>query len=339
LRQLLWRVLLGIMGRLSNFFGWRNPGPTDPPAPVCRPVHRHEIESGLRLILADESGLASDEAVLDFLAVAVQRQMDLNQMWVAQSGKRITWALLPVANPGKTVLMLTPPNLLPGTTPQAVRALTRIVCEHWRARGVQLAQFLLPPGDSVLQQTYVSSGFETLAELLYLQRTAGKVVDVGLGNGFKLHNYTPATHNDFAEAIGRSYEGSLDCPGLNGRRHIDDVIAGHQGTGAFEPSAWHVLVKDGRPCGVLILSPAQHNEVVELVYLGLTPECRGQGLGDALMRLAGNEVRRLERRELSLAVDAANAPAVALYYRHGLRRVGSRLALLRDLHTPTPSLH
>ena len=36
---------------------------------------------------------------------------------------------------------------------------------------------------------------------------------------------------------------------------------------------------------------------------------------------------------LSLAVDAGNAPALKLYFRHGLRRVGARLALIRDLRS------
>ena len=35
--------------------------------------------------------------------------------------------------------------------------------------------------------------------------------------------------------------------------------------------------------------------------------------------------------QLSLALDSRNAPAAKLYYRHGMRRVGSRLAMLRDL--------
>jgi len=55
------------------------------------------------------------------------------------------------------------------------------------------------------------------------------------------------------------------------------------------------------------------------------------------MRLAQHEVRRLDRRELSLAVDSRNGPALKLYFRHGLKRVGSRLALLRDLHPAAPT--
>jgi ribosomal protein S18 acetylase RimI-like enzyme len=34
---------------------------------------------------------------------------------------------------------------------------------------------------------------------------------------------------------------------------------------------------------------------------------------------------------LSLAVDSKNAPALKLYHRHGLSRICTRLALIRDL--------
>jgi ribosomal protein S18 acetylase RimI-like enzyme len=321
------------VARLSEYFGWRERVGIDPPRVACRPVRKQEIEAALRLILADENGLAGDEAVLDFLAIAVQRQMDLNQIWVAKVGQQMVWALLPMASPGRTMLLLTPPLLFGGTPVEAPRMLAEAVCAHWRNLGVQLAQLLLPPGDAALQTAYGAGGFEVLAELIYLQRAVGREAEVGLAAGFKLHNYSERMHQLFAEAIVRSYEGSFDCPTLNGRRNIEDVIAGHKGTGVFDPTAWHVVSRDGRACGVLILSPAPHNEVVELVYLGLAPEARGQGLGDALMRLAMTETQRLERSELSLAVDARNLPALRLYYRHGLRRVASRVALLRDLRS------
>jgi len=37
--------------------------------------------------------------------------------------------------------------------------------------------------------------------------------------------------------------------------------------------------------------------------------------------------------ELTLAVDSRNAPAMKLYFRHGLKRVGSRSAMIRDLRS------
>jgi ribosomal protein S18 acetylase RimI-like enzyme len=320
------------MPRLSNFFRSRDPViSTDL---IYRPVERQEIESALRLILVTDEGLASDQAVLDFLSFAMQRKIDLNEIWIAQMGNRIAWALLPISSPGRTMLLFTP-NRLPQATPvDAVRNLTERVCEHWRQREMHLAQFLLDPAEREIQNLYLNCGFQTLAELIYLSRIVrGNGLPVALPRGFELTTYSRATHPAFADAIQQSYEGSLDCPALNGKRNIDDVIAGHKAAGAFEPSLWYMLSENGQARGVLILSPSNYTDAIELVYLGLVPAARKRGLGDVLMRLALESVTLQQRGELSLAVDSKNHPAMQLYFRHGLKRVGSRVAMVRDLRT------
>jgi ribosomal protein S18 acetylase RimI-like enzyme len=326
------------MPRLSNFFRSRDPViSTDL---VYRRVERQEIESALRLILVSDEGLASDQAVLDFLSFAMQRKIDLSEIWIALMGNRIAWALLPISSPGRTMLLFTP-NRLPRATPiHAVRQLTDRVCEHWKLHDMHLAQFLLDPAEKEIQRLYAGCGFETLAELLYLSRTVrGEVPAVSLPDGFTLTTYSRPAHEAFASTIQQSYEGSLDCPALNGKRHIDDVIAGHKAAGAFEPSLWYLLSEQGAARGVLILSPSNYTDAIELVYLGLVPAGRRRGLGDVLMRLALEAVTLQHRTELSLAVDSRNLPAMRLYYRHGLKRVGSRLAMVRDLRSlSTPDL-
>lgn len=304
-----------------------------PAGPItCRPVQRPEIESALRLILADDAGLASDAAVLDFLAFALQRKIDVNQIWIAETGNRIYWALLPIASPGRTMLLFTP-NRLPRATPvAAVQQLTEAICRHWGTQGMQLAQFLLDPQEQAIRDLYVGSGFESLAELIYLQKSVAGATTPALPEGMNILPYESGTHARFARTILRTYENSLDCPSLNGRRSIDDVILGHQATGLFDGSLWHLLIEQNEERGVMLLSPSQHSESIELVYLGLCPEARHRGLGDWFMKLAMSAVANRQRKELSLAVDSKNVPALRLYYRHGLKRIGSRLALVRDLH-------
>jgi len=63
----------------------------------------------------------------------------------------------------------------------------------------------------------------------------------------------------------------------------------------------------------------------------LTPAARGRRLGELMMRQALAVTARRRQPRLCLAVDAENVPALKLYYRHGMRRVGSKLALMRDL--------
>lgn len=317
------------MASLSNFFRPRDPlgsGQVE-----CRQVQRPEVESALRLILADNDGLAGDEAVLDFLAFAMQRKIDVNQTWVAIAGNRVVWALLPITSPGRTMLLFSP-NRLPGGTPlRAVKQLTDAVCAHWGSHDMHMAQFLLESQQREICDLYTSCGFETLAELLYLVKPIHQAVDFALPAGMHLLPYEPATHALFAKTILRSYENSLDCPALNGRRGIEDIIAGHKAAGHFDPFMWHLLMEKDQPMGVVILAPSQNHDAVELVYLGLAPEARGRGVGDCMMRLAINTVLKQQRSELSLAVDSRNTPALRLYYRHGMHRVGSRLALVRDL--------
>ena len=177
---------------------------------------------------------------------------------------------------------------------------------------------------------------QTLETLAYA--VAGSLVFywAQLPGGLMWLEYSPQTHPLFARAIGESYEYSLDCPGLNGLRDIQDVMAGHKATGDFDPAAWFVLVNQDVPLGAMLLSRIPRTDAVELVYLGLTPDSRGRGLADLLMRQALWATAWMNRSRLTLAVDSQNAPALKLYYRHGMQRTGSKIALMRDLR-PEPS--
>jgi ribosomal protein S18 acetylase RimI-like enzyme len=50
-----------------------------------------------------------------------------------------------------------------------------------------------------------------------------------------------------------------------------------------------------------------------------------------MMRLALATAVRSDLRRLTLAVDSTNAPALRLYYAHGMQRLTARAAFLRDL--------
>jgi hypothetical protein len=137
----------------------------------------------------------------------------------------------------------------------------------------------------------------------------------------------------FERAILQTYRQSLDCPGLNGLRDITDVIDGHRATGEFNPHFWHLLHRGEESLGVLLLSPMPQTDAVELVYLGLCPDARGQGLGDIMMKQANAMVLIAHRRRLTLAVDSINQPALKLYYRHGMHQIMKKIAMIRDLRS------
>ncbi|MGH7177853.1 MAG: GNAT family N-acetyltransferase [Tepidisphaeraceae bacterium] len=320
------------MWALSNLLRTSNQPDSTTPAVELRLVRRGEIDDALRLVLAGPNGLASDEQVLDFLSHAVARGADINALWVARDQRTLHWALLPVASPGRTMLLVSPTRLLPGTPVESVARLITAVCADYALRGTKLVQALLDPDEHSVREIYKSCGFVELAELLYLHRAVGdSVVEPDLPAGFSVETYSAANHAEFSAVILASYRGSLDCPGLNGVRDVEDILDGHKSTGIFDPRLWFLLREQGVARGALLLNRTAHDESLELVYLGLSPETRGRGAGDALMKLAIAGVRRTGRSLLSLAVDAKNQPALRLYFRHGMKRMGNRLALLRDL--------
>ncbi len=300
---------------------------------LYRPAAHGEIDDALRLILATDEKFASDEQILDFLNFALHRGMDLNQIRVAEQGGRIVWAVLPVLNPGRTVLLLSPPRVSRPLSDTAALGLIENVVAHFAGEGLHLAQVLIDPSYTAAIALYQACGFEQLAELVYLHRAIRGAKYPLLPEGHRWTFYSPQAHAAFGRAIAASYAGSLDCPALNGRRGMEDVIAGHKAAGEFDPRLWHLLYADGHdePLGVLLLARSARSDAMELVYLGIAPHARGQRLGEVMMRQALAVAHASGCGLLSLAVDAKNAPALKLYYRAGMSRVCSRVAMLRDL--------
>jgi len=96
--------------------------------------------------------------------------------------------------------------------------------------------------------------------------------------------YRPANHDRLVRVIEASYEGTLDCPALDGLRTTADVLDGYQATGLFSPERWLIVGHDGRDVGCLILTDHPHDQNWELIYMGLVSAARGRGWGK---RIAG----------------------------------------------------
>jgi len=315
---------------LSNFLLRRDP-PGDGGEAICRLAYRDELTACLRMILSASYKPADDEQILDFLRMAVHRAIDLNRMWLVERRGKLVWAILPVVSPGRTMLLLTP-NLPPKDAQEsAARMLISRVVEHYTHERIQLAHALLDPGDATSLRLFVASGFHKLAELVYLQKTVrGSETLPPLAASQTLLAYSAGTHDLFAKTIVSSYEDSLDCPALNGVRHVEDVIAGHKGTGEPDPRLWMLLMENTRPAATLLLSRTPRSDAMELVYLGVAPNSRGKGLGDLLVRQALAMTAREGLSRLTLAVDGQNPPALRVYYRNGMTRHCTKIAMLKS---------
>lgn len=299
-----------------------------------------EMSGALRRILGQGGGLATDDRVADFLSLSVRRGFDLTRVAVGvrkgvrnEGAEGMVWAVLPILTPGGSALLLTPGRVEAGDERAAAAVVEFVVRE---LSGVQLVQGLVDPADASAAQPLLDAGFEPLATLIYLQRQASgsqklKPLPKGMGGVMREVHYSPEAHDLFRRAISSTYVNSLDCPRLNGRRSMDDVIADHKSAGDFDPGLWSVVVDGEIPAAVMLLSPAPREETMELVYLGIAPEYRRRGLGQWCVRRALSRTQERGLSRLTLAVDAGNKPALNLYYGCGMRKVHERMALLRDL--------
>lgn len=321
-------LLLRFMAVLSNTqLAMRDGGATI----TCRPAKPAELAAAVAMILGSPRRPAAAGHVADFVNAASARRMDVGAMWVAEMAGRIVWAILPVVNPGRTALLLTSAEMDDASIP-AASGLVGEICGNLGRQGLHLTQVLLEPQYAAARRFFLSMRFQEIAELIYLQGYVPRNIQpAAIPRQMKWVEYSPETHGLFADAIVRSYQDSLDCPALSGLREIDDVIAGHQASGDFDPSAWQALVEGDRPIGVVLLSRITQTDAMELVYLGLAAKARGRGLGMLLMQHALHRSLKDERRRLSLAVDSRNAPALKLYYRFGMQQVATRWAMIRDL--------
>jgi mycothiol synthase len=297
----------------------------------CRRATRTELESAAAMILSAPGHHPSGAQVAEFIQSAAQRRIDISQMWVAESRGKLVWAVLPVLNPGKTLLLLTGSNIADSTIPPATQLVSEL-CDYFRSRDVHLAQVLFEVTHTHARLLFGDLGFIQVAELIYLQGYVPRTAkSPPLAEEMKFLPYSVENHALFAEGILQSYRDSLDCPALSGLRDIEDIIAGHRATGEHVPEMWQLLVENDRPRGVVLLSRIPHTDAVELVYLGLSLEARGNGLGSLLIQRAMHLIVADQRRSLTLAVDSKNEPALKLYFRHGMQRIAARVAMIQDL--------
>jgi len=325
------------VGLLSNLLSFRDGRGDDAAACTIRPATPDDFQAAFGLILSPPGASADQRAVQDFIGFARDRAIAFDGLHVATRGGKIVSAMLPVVSPGRTALILCPPGGLGKASDAATAQLIAPVCHHCAANHIELAQTLVDPQDETLQHVFTGEGFERMAELFYLQCPSPATPDTAPPPpppGAHWITYSQETHDLFGRTILASYENSLDCPALNGRRNIHDIIAGHQASGSFDPQLWFLLREGDTALGVLLLSTSLRSDAIELVYLGLVPAARGRKLGELMMRhaLATLAARKLPR--LCLAVDSRNTPALKLYYRHGMHRLTSKVALLRDLRNP-----
>jgi len=242
------------------------------------------------------------------------------------------------------VAAIWPPGLADSETSGTAVALVNAAVLKAAKSGVRLIHSLLAE-DQLQEATWlIDCGFKEAADLQYLVCPRAKFPSDRPRSELIFEPIcepsTTAMSQEklarLARIIERTYEKSLDCPALQGVRYDEDVIAGYQGTGEFNPSRWFFVRHPQRESdiGCLLLTRHPREARAEIVYMGISPDARGNGWGLEIVRYAQwlscqTAMGQAVDQELVLAVDAANRPAVDSYLRAGFEIRARRRVFLR----------
>ena len=234
-------------------------------------------------------------------------QLDPRHIWIARRDDHLIGTQVCVPLGGAASLFW-----LPSSTDETADALLAAAFAGCRTAGCKLAQALATAELRAWAVPLERAGFRHITRLQQWTHSFLSMPDVP-PSALRFERYSSANARLFAATLERTYDGTLDCPELNGVRSIDEVIAGHRAQGKFHPDFWWLAYDGAEPVGVLLLVEMPDGVTWELAYLGIVSAYRGRGLGRAFVAHALDALRVMPATRMTLAVDERNVPARRLY--------------------------
>jgi ribosomal protein S18 acetylase RimI-like enzyme len=281
------------------------------------------LEAAFRLVFQTWPADERQARVTNALAMVREGELDPAGVVVARGPAGLGGVIVAALLAGAGGLIWPPRTTGSPDASQTENQLVRYATQWLRSRGAKLGQALLAPADAELGAPLTRNGFDHVTHLWYLRhglRPPGGETRKGLA----FQTYRESQPAEFHDTLQRTYQGSADCPELGSVRTTDEVIAGHVAQGRHDPARWWLALDGGRPVGVLLLTERADAPAWDLSYLGVIPEARRRGIGETLALKAVRDARAGGACELTLAVDARNRPARALYRRLGFEEVERR---------------
>jgi mycothiol synthase len=239
---------------------------------------------------------------------------------------------------GRTAL-LWGPWLAPREPADTPRALVGRIDQSMQSRGVLLIQALIDSSEDRPAAQLRACGFDHAADLLYAVATITPADGSGPRGDPSGLEFAPRAGDEperLASLVQATYEGTLDCPALDGARDTADILDGYRNTGTHRAEHWLYARHAGRDVGCLLLAEHREQRQGELVYMGLVPSARGNGWGRRIALYARRLAATAGWERLVLAVDAANRPAVAMYEAAGFTFFGRQSVFLKFLVNRRP---
>jgi ribosomal protein S18 acetylase RimI-like enzyme len=293
-------------------------------APLIESARPHEREAAFRLLHQHYPTDEREKRVANALQLLEFGKLRPDGLLVARTAQGICGVILSLPIPGASGLVWPPRvNALPERL--AIEdALVRQTCIWLRQQGARLGQALLGEEEIPFVEPLERGGFRRVTSLWHMRHNGRTAPKDRSASKLNFEPYGPSSAKVFQQTLLRTYEGSRDCPEVNGVRTIEEILDGHRADTGGTPRYWWLAREGSRPVGVLLASEALEWEAWELAYLGIVPEARGRGLGRQLLAKILQEARTAEINQLTLCVDARNGPAIDLYQQFGFERYEQR---------------
>jgi mycothiol synthase len=283
-------------------------------SPAVAPAPPDEQADALRLLFRELGPDDRERRVTSALNLLRSGELDPAGLLVEHGAGRLAGVLVCLPVPGASALFWPPRSIADADA--AAREDRLIDCGlRWvRTRGAKLAQALLTLDEVPLAVSLERNGFRHVTRLWYLA-TDLAVPPSQLDTPSRLDylTYDPDRPSEFHQTLLRTYEGTLDCPEINGIRTIEEVIVGHQAQGRYNPDRWWLARAEGRPLGVLMAAEIPESRDWDVSYVGMVPEARRRGFGKEAMLRAIFEAKAAGVKRVTLSVDGRNLPALKLY--------------------------
>lgn len=287
----------------------------------------------LWLVFADCDAAHRAGQVAAALLAAQEGKLSLDGLFEARRGGRLVGAAWGQVVPGRLAAVWGA-QLVDGEPESTALQLHAALDDYCLQHDACFAQTSLPATPTAVEARLRASGYRHAAEIRYLacQFDDGRPDAPYEAAGLEFEPCGDQNDARLAAVVERTYEQTLDCPDLNGVRETADVLEGYRHCGSFSPQRWLIVRHEGRDVGCLLLNDYPEQQQWELVYMGLVPQARGRRFGLAITRHAQRLARAAGRRRLVLAVDATNAPALAMYGEAGFTVWDERRVFLKIFH-------
>ncbi len=279
-----------------------------------RPARPDEYHAALRLAFRHLGHAEREVLVTNALRMIESGALDAEGLLVLAGADGLLGSMVCQPVPGAGGLVW-PPQSVEGPGVEAREdALTAHSVAWLRSRGAKLGQALLAPDDAARSAALVRHGFAHVTALWYLRHHLDLSAPCLSGpERLTYRDFDEADAEVFRRTLMRTYEGTHDCPEINGVRDVEEILAGHRAQGAHDPALWWLASAGGEAAGVLLLTDVPELRAWEVAYVGVVPEARRRGYGREMMLRALVEARAAGAGQVTLSVDARNEPAWRLY--------------------------